>query len=221
MGMGAGSQETVLAGAAPFSDGATLTPSDMESEGGAVWEAVAASSAFSATMGCAAKNAHLREGLLLTGAVASGLWSNWEAIDGTVTPLVRIVAGAAPATADTWRKPYLTAVQPLVQGCLSYIVAQAKEGDKLRHECRIGHLPLWPVAGELPQLAAVSQSKSIGQVTRDACKCMLVEQGFAARLFNLPPESKEIAEILDTVFSEAHVAIIALCLSEAKHDTLL
>ena len=138
-----------------------------------------------------------------------------------VTPLVRIVAGAAPSTADTWRKPYLTAAQPLVQGCLSYIVAQAKEGDKLRHECRIGHLPLWPVTGELPQLAAVSQSKSIGQVTRDACKCMLVEQGFAARLFNLPPESKEIAEILDTVFSEAHVAIIALCLSEAKHDTLL
>ena len=97
MGMGAGSQETVLAGAVPVSDGATLTPSEMES-GGALWEALAASSAFSATMGCAAKNAHLREGLLLTGAVASGLWSNWEAIDGTVTPLVRIVAGAAPAT---------------------------------------------------------------------------------------------------------------------------
>jgi len=72
--MGAGSQKTVLAGAAPVSDGATMTPSDMES-GGAVWEAVAASSAFSATMGCAAKNAHLREGLLLTGAVTSGLWS--------------------------------------------------------------------------------------------------------------------------------------------------
>ena len=72
--MGAGSQKTVLAGAAPVSDGATLTPSEMES-GGALWEALAASSAFSATMGCAAKNAHLREGLLLTGAVASGLWS--------------------------------------------------------------------------------------------------------------------------------------------------
>ena len=42
-----------------------------------------------------------------------------------------------------------------------------------------------------------------------------------ARLFNLPPGSKEISEILETVFSDAHVAIVALCLSEAKHDTLL
>ncbi len=75
--------------------------------------------------------------------------------------------------------------------------------------------------GELPALASVLQSKSIGQVARDVCKCMLSEQGFSARLFNLPPESKEISELLDLVFSDAHVAIIALCLSEAKHDTLL
>jgi hypothetical protein len=75
--------------------------------------------------------------------------------------------------------------------------------------------------GELPALASVSQSKSVGQVARDVCKCMLSEQGFAARLFNLPPESKEVSELLELVFSDAHVAIIALCLSEAKHDTLL
>jgi hypothetical protein len=75
--------------------------------------------------------------------------------------------------------------------------------------------------GELPALASVSQSKSIGQVARDVCKCVLSEQGFVSRLFNLPPESKEVTEILDSVFSEAHVAIIALCLNEAKHDTLL
>jgi hypothetical protein len=76
-------------------------------------------------------------------------------------------------------------------------------------------------SGELPALAPVTQSKSIGQVTRDACKCMLAEQGLVARLFNLPSGSKEISEILETVFSDAHVAIVALCLSEAKHDTLL
>ncbi len=58
-------------------------------------------------------------------------------------------------------------------------------------------------------------------MARDVCKCMLSEQGFAARLFNMPPECKDISEILDTVFSEAHVAIISLCLHEAKHDTLL
>jgi hypothetical protein len=40
-------------------------------------------------------------------------------------------------------------------------------------------------------------------------------------MFNLPPESREISEILETVFSDAHVAVIAMCLSEAKHDTLL
>ena len=126
------------------------------------------------------------------------------------------------------------------QACIASVVAQAREGEKLRHECRISHLPLWPVSGklprmigarvvsinthllgELPALASVSQSKSIGQLARDVCKCMLSEQGFAARLFNLPPESKEISELLDLVFSDAHVAIIALCLSEAKHDTLL
>lgn len=50
---------------------------------------------------------------------------------------------------------------------------------------------------------------------------MLSEQTFLARLFNLPPESKDLSEVLDTVFSEAHAAIIALCLSETKHDTLL
>ena len=76
-------------------------------------------------------------------------------------------------------------------------------------------------AGELPALASVSQSKSIGQAARDVCKCVLSEQGFVARLFNLPPESKDVSEILDSVFSEAHVAVIALCLSEAKYDTLL
>jgi hypothetical protein len=58
-------------------------------------------------------------------------------------------------------------------------------------------------------------------VARDVCKCMLSEQSFAARLFNMPPESKDVSEILDTAFSEAHTAIIALCLHEAKHDTLL
>jgi hypothetical protein len=76
-------------------------------------------------------------------------------------------------------------------------------------------------AGELPTLASVSQSKSIGHVTRDACKCMFSEQGLVARLFNLPPESKDILEILETVFSDAHVPIVAMCLSEAKYDTLL
>ncbi len=95
--MGAWSQETVLAGTAPVSDGATLTPSEMES-GGALWEALAASSAFSETMGCAAKNAHLREGLLLTGAMASGLWSKWEAADDTVTD--RCFKGLTVADAD-------------------------------------------------------------------------------------------------------------------------
>ena len=76
-------------------------------------------------------------------------------------------------------------------------------------------------SGELPALAPVTQSKSIGQVTRDACKCILSEQSLVARLFNLPPSSKEISEILETVFCDAHVAVVTLCLSEAKHDTLL
>jgi hypothetical protein len=50
---------------------------------------------------------------------------------------------------------------------------------------------------------------------------MLSEQGLVARMFNLPPESREISEILESVFSDAHVAVIAMCLSEAKYDTLL
>jgi hypothetical protein len=40
----------------------------------------------------------------------------------------------------------------LAQACIASVVAQAREGEKLRHECRISHLPLWPVSGKLPRI---------------------------------------------------------------------
>ena len=91
-----------------------------------------------------------------------------------VMPLLRIVVSAAPSAAKAWRKPYFTAVQPIVQvfnfmstssrpcrskmpffdillqACIASVIAQARDGDRLRHECRIHHLPLWPVSGWLP-----------------------------------------------------------------------
>ncbi len=37
-----------------------------------------------------------------------------------------------------------------MQACLAAVVAQAREGEKLRHECRMSHLPLWPISGKRP-----------------------------------------------------------------------
>jgi hypothetical protein len=112
----------------------------------------------------AAFNAHAPPPLLLTRHT-----HRYHVALKHITPLLRIVVGAAPAAAEAWRKPYLAAVQPKVQvrshatcsnrktqhnvtledqACLAAAVAQAREGDKIRHECRIGHLPLWPVSGE-------------------------------------------------------------------------